>query len=58
MSKYSESGSKYRSAEEQTWINFVDFLDECEGNLYDEQVDSGTSYQFIVIVQEEMFHVR
>ena len=31
---YSEKGSKYRNAEEQTWINFVDFLDECEGINY------------------------
>ncbi len=27
---YSESGSRYRGAEEQAWIHFVDFLDDCE----------------------------
>ncbi len=29
--KYSDKGSVYRPAEEQTYINYVDFLDECEG---------------------------
>ena len=29
--KYSDKGSEYRPAEEQTYINYVDFLDECEG---------------------------
>ena len=29
--KYHEKGSMYRPAEEQTYINYVDFLDECEG---------------------------
>ena len=27
--KYHEKGSMYRPAEEQTYINYVDFLDEC-----------------------------
>ena len=31
---YSESGSKHRRGEEQAWINFVDFLDDCEGKTF------------------------
>lgn len=28
---FSEKGSLYRPAEEQAYVNYVDFLDECEG---------------------------
>ena len=31
--EFSEEGSNQRYAEEQAWINFVDFLDECEGKI-------------------------
>ena len=34
--RYSEEGCNRRQVEEQTWIHFCDFLDDCEGN-------SGTS---------------
>ena len=30
--KFSDKASQYRSAEEAAYINFVDFLDQCEGN--------------------------
>lgn len=29
--KFSDAGSNFRKEEEQTWIHFIDFLDECEG---------------------------
>ena len=29
--QFSEEGSNVRKMEEQAWINFLDFLDECEG---------------------------
>ena len=29
--EYSEKGSSRRGSEEQAWVHFVDFLDECEG---------------------------
>lgn len=32
--EYSEKGSRYRPAEEQAYIYFVDFLDECEGETF------------------------
>jgi len=28
---FSVEGSSLRRAEEQAWVNFADFLDECEG---------------------------
>lgn len=55
---YSESGSNYRSAEEQTWINFVDFLDECEGNLIDYVSNRAYDATVYCFIQEGMFHVR
>jgi hypothetical protein len=37
--KFSEKGSNVRAMEEQTYVFFVDFMDECEGmhdyNYYD-----------------------
>ena len=32
--EYSELGSRKRHTEEQTYIFFSDFLDQCEGNQY------------------------
>ena len=29
---FSEEGSLLRPSEEQAWVHFGDFLDECEGN--------------------------
>ena len=29
--KFSEKGSNVRAKEEQTYVFFVDFMDECEG---------------------------
>ena len=29
--EFSEEGSNLRRVEEQTWIHFVNFLDQCEG---------------------------
>ena len=31
--KFSVAGSSLRPAEEQAWVNFSDFLDECDGKL-------------------------
>ena len=31
--RYSESGSNEREKEEQTYIFFVDYLEECEGGM-------------------------
>ena len=30
--KFSEEGHNMRSKEEQAWVHFGDFLDECEGS--------------------------
>ena len=30
---YNEDGSSERPLQEQAWIHFCDFLDECEGKL-------------------------
>ena len=32
--KYADKGSLYRPVQEQTYINYIDFLDECEGTMY------------------------
>lgn len=32
--EYSPKGSHWRPAEEQAWLHFSDFLDECEGTSY------------------------
>lgn len=29
--KFSDKGSNYRAKEEQAYVFFVDFMDECEG---------------------------
>ena len=42
--KYSEKGSIYRPVEEQTYVNYVDFLDECEGNIILLMYDDHFSY--------------
>ena len=34
QTEFSEEGSNQHRVEEQAWINFVDFLDECEGEMY------------------------
>ena len=31
--EYSAAGSNQRAAEEQSWVHFGDFLDECEGKI-------------------------
>ena len=31
--KFSEKGSNVRAMEEQTYVFFVDFMDECEGMI-------------------------
>ena len=31
--EYSAAGSNQRAAEEQSWVYFGDFLDECEGKI-------------------------
>lgn len=31
ITEYSDVGSNHRTLEEQAWIHFMDFLDECEG---------------------------
>ena len=34
QTEFSEESSNQRRVEEQAWINPVDFLDECEGEMY------------------------
>lgn len=32
--KLSDRGSNLRGKEEQSWVHFCDFLDECEGKFF------------------------
>lgn len=42
--EYSHSGSVMRGSEEQTYIYFIDFLDECEG-----MVQLFTGFKYIIM---------
>ena len=46
--KFSDKGSFFRSTEEQVWIHFGDFLDECEGISYTLYLKSCLSRYFFV----------